>query len=240
MYTINGRVRYSEIDSTNHLDLFGIINYMQDSSIFHSQDIGRGFSYLTPRNRVWLMISWQLIIKRYPKVCEEITVSTWPYDFKAFYGYRNFLIKDADGEVVAYANSLWAYYDNLNNTPVKITPEDTKGYIIEDKYPMEYAPRKISLPEVFEDREPFRVTAGDLDNNRHVNNGQYVRMAEGYIPNGFEVGELRADYRRSALLGELIRPRVNISEKVITVVLGTEDNDIYTIVSFYRKTDETV
>ena len=32
-------------------------------------------------------------MKRYPKLAEHITVSTWPYSFKGFYGYRNFTIK---------------------------------------------------------------------------------------------------------------------------------------------------
>lgn len=30
----------------------------------------------------------------------KITVKTWPYNFKGFYGYRNFTIEDAEGKSV--------------------------------------------------------------------------------------------------------------------------------------------
>lgn len=37
----------------------------------------------------------------------KITVKTWPYNFKGFYGYRNFTIEDAEGKICAYADSQW-------------------------------------------------------------------------------------------------------------------------------------
>ena len=39
MYTFHSRVRYSEIDADGHITLDNIINYMQDCSTFHSEDL---------------------------------------------------------------------------------------------------------------------------------------------------------------------------------------------------------
>ena len=39
-YTIEGRLRYSEIDHLGTVTLPGIINYFQDCSTFQSEDIG--------------------------------------------------------------------------------------------------------------------------------------------------------------------------------------------------------
>ena len=67
---------------------------------------------------------------------EEITVSTWPYAFKSFYGYRNFTIEDEKGEVVAYANSVWIFLDTDSGRPKRVSEEMLKAYVFEEQYPM--------------------------------------------------------------------------------------------------------
>lgn len=60
---------------------------------------------------------------------------------------------------------------------------------------MEYDSRKVkcSLPLTLVQEVP--VCENYLDTNRHVNNGQYVRMAVNVLPVGYEVSELRAEFR---------------------------------------------
>ena len=55
---------------------------------------------------------------------------------------------------------------------------------------MEYAPRKIKLPEKWQEREPFTVQKHHLDTNHHVNNCQYVSMAQDYLPGDFYVRQM--------------------------------------------------
>ena len=43
---------------------------------------------------------------------------------------------------------------------------------------MDYAPRKIKIPEIMESYDPFPVVRANIDTNKHVNNGQYVLMSE--------------------------------------------------------------
>ena len=42
MYTIEGRVRYSEVDSGNKIKLPAIVNYFQDCTTFQSEDMELG------------------------------------------------------------------------------------------------------------------------------------------------------------------------------------------------------
>ena len=97
MYSFDSRVRYSEVDEDRKLSLTGVINYMQDCSTFQSEDLNMGIDYLAEKHRAWLLSSWQIVVDRYPKLGERIVVSTWPYDFKGIYGYRNFTIQDPTG-----------------------------------------------------------------------------------------------------------------------------------------------
>ena len=46
MYSFNSRVRFSETDIDKKLSITGLMNYLQDCSIFQSEDVGAGFAYM--------------------------------------------------------------------------------------------------------------------------------------------------------------------------------------------------
>ena len=234
MFSFKSRVRYSELDKDQKLDLISIINYFQDCSTFQSEEIGKGIAYLKSINRVWLLNSWQIVVKRYPTLGEEITISTWAHDFKSMYGYRNFLLSDKDGNHLAYANSIWVYLDTSTNFPIKITPKDTEGYVISEPFNMEYAPRKIPLPKNLTTLSSFLVVRSNIDTNNHVNNGQYIKMAQEYLPDSFPIGQVRAEYKMSAVLGDTIVPMIDRNDNTITVVLANTEGNPFSIIEFTK------
>lgn len=234
MYTFDGRVRYSEVGEDGCMSLQSLLDYFQDCSTFHSEDIGLGMEYLKELGQVWLLNAWQICIERYPKLCEHIVIGTVPYEFRGFIGCRNFLMKTQAGEVLAYANSIWTLLDQKTMKPAKPNEKMLKGYVIEERYPMNYAPRKIAVPADGKALESFTVKPHHLDTNHHVNNGQYVRMAMDCIPGDFTIRQLRVEYKRQALLGDEIYPVVAAGEEGnrYTVSLNQEDGTPYSIVEF--------
>ena len=232
MYTFDGRVRYSEVGTDGNMTLIALLDYFQDCSTFHSEDIGLGPDYLRELNQVWMLSAWQICVNRYPHLCEKIVIGTAPYDFRGFVGYRNFEMKTQGGEVLAYANSVWSLMDLAKMAPAKPTEKMLTGYVLEEKYPMEYAPRKIHVPEDGEHMEPFAVKEYHLDTNNHVNNGQHVRMAMDYVPKDFRVRQLRVEYKNQAILGDMIYPAVSSDKEagLYTVALNREDGRPYSIV----------
>ena len=244
MYTFQTRVRYSEVDPQRRMELSSILNCFQDCSNFHSQDLGGGIDTLTARKRVWLLSAWQIEIVRPPRLFDHITVGTWPYAFKGLYGYRNFIIynEERGHETAAYANSIWFLMDTETGLPARIAPEDSAAYLLEEAYPMDYAPRKIALPAVnlpdsvfsVQSFPEIRVTRMLLDTNNHVNNGQYVRLAEGVLPENFAVRGMRAEYRRAALLDDVIFPVLYAAptEDTCYVSLNDAAGQPFAIVSF--------
>lgn len=99
---------------------------------------------------------------------------------------------------------------------------------------MEYAPRKIDIPKELKIYDRFTVIKSNIDTNDHVNNGQYIKMAEEYLPPNFEIKQLRAEYRMSALLGDIIVPMVNEAKDTCTVVLADTKGNPYTVIEFER------
>ena len=241
MYSFNSRVRYSELNHRKELlDCSSIINYFQDCSTFQSEDLNRGLTYLQAENRIWMLGSWQLHIQKPTKLGDNIIVGTWAYDFKGFYGYRNFIMKNDSDEVLAVANSIWIYMDTLSGRPTRI-PKDyatTSGYGFEAAYPMEYADRKIDFPENYEVLEPFLVTKANIDSYHHVNNGQYVKLAEEYLPDDFIVQSMRVEYRAQATLGKVIIPLLVIHNNNYIISLADEQHNPYAIVEFCGKAYE--
>ena len=235
MYTWDSRVRFSEIGEDKRLTLDGILNYFQDSSTFHSEDIGNGMEVVESLKRVWVLSSWQIVVNEYPKIGEKIKLGTWPYDFNRFFGGRNFIMYGADGRVLAYANSLWTYLNSENGRPARVDDQIVQLYELEPKYDMEYADRKIALPEEMTAQNAFPVEVYHLDTNHHVNNGKYVKMAGAYLPQGFEIAQMRAEYKKSAVLGDRICPKVSIEESKVLVSLDDENGKAFAVIEFLKR-----
>lgn len=231
MYQFDSRVRYSETDEQGRLSLTGILNYLQDCSTFQSEDIGLGIAYLKEHHRAWWLSSWQIVIDRYPVLGEKIVMSTWPYDFKGIYGYRNFTIQDSEGRYLVRANSIWFFYDTKQMRPAKIQESDVQSYgNVQKKLDMDYAPRRIALPAEYEERDAFPVMKHHIDTNHHVNNAQYVAMARELLPDDFQIRELRVEYKKAAALGDIMVPRVSRTEDGCVVALCDETGAPHAIV----------
>ena len=232
MYTFQSRIRYSEVGADGNLTLESLLDYFQDSSTFHSEDIGLGVAYLQERHLAWVLSSWQIVVERYPRLCENVTIGTQPYEFKGFLGYRNFLMETEEGEQLACANSIWTLMDMEKMMPAKPPVEMVEGYIISDRLPMDYAPRKISIPSDGTEQEMIQVRAHHIDTNGHVNNGQYVRMAMEYIPENFQIRQMRAEYKQQAVLNDIMIPNVavNADKTLYTISLNGENGKPYSIV----------
>lgn len=87
MYTFNSRIRYSETDETGCLSLDAIINYMQDCSNFESEDLGVGIDYLYNKKIMWMLSSWQIVIRHYPSFGGQIKIGTQSYGYDKLIGY---------------------------------------------------------------------------------------------------------------------------------------------------------
>ena len=232
IYQFDSRVRYSEVDENRRITLLSILNYFQDCSSFHSEKIGFGIDYLKEKQCAWVLSSWQIVLGELPVFGQEITVQTWPYSFKGFLGERNFCIRDEKGEKLAWANTLWTYVDLKTGHPTRVPKEEQEAYVLHEKLDMHYAPRKIALPEEMEKKEYFLIVKHHIDTNHHVNNGQYVQMAMELLPDDFRISQMRAEYKKAALLGDMVVPYIHIEEKKCTVLLCDEAQKPYAVVEF--------
>ena len=235
-YSFQSRVRFSEAGEDGKLTLPGIMDYFQDCCTFQAESIGQTSKNLKKRNRVWVLSAWQVVVSRYPMQGETIITTTYPYQFRAFLGMRNFTMETEDGERLAWANSWWSFLNIQTGLPEKLLEEDMRGYVLEEKLDMDYAPRKINLPDrnapSFQTEEPFAVQKHHLDVNHHVNNCQYVHIAQEYLPKGFSTRQVRVEYKKQGRLGDFFYPGIWTEDGKVIVSIDNEKQEPYAVMEF--------
>ena len=86
MYTYNKKVLFSDVDATRRMSFGSLMDAMQDCVNINSESVGRGIDYMLTHKRTWFAISWNIEIRRIPKMFEEISVKTWAYEFATSIG----------------------------------------------------------------------------------------------------------------------------------------------------------
>lgn len=237
MYTYTTKVGYSQVDTDRLMRIDAMTALFQDVTCFQGEDIGNGFALLEPRRQAWILNSWQIEVKRFPAFNEQITVGTFPTSFKGFIGNRNFVIKDADDEMIVMANSIWTFMDMAKMRPARVDEDFISKYTLEEPLPMDYSARKILLPDTEDEqewevseREPITVREYHLDSNMHVNNGQYVQIASAYLSGTIRFNRMRVEYRNQARLGDVMVPVVYTKGDICIVALGDVEKKPYAVV----------
>jgi acyl-ACP thioesterase len=144
-------------------------------------------------------------------------------------------METTDGERLGAANSVWTLVNTQTKHPVRIPADILEKYPLEKKLDMKYDSRKIRLPD-FPGTSKSTITVQEyhLDTNRHMNNGQYVRIAAGLLPAEKMPDVLRIEYRKQAVLGDRIIPVLyedNSSEAYVS--LNAEDGEPYAIMEMH-------
>lgn len=234
MYQLCSKVKYSECNSRSRLTCHALLNYLQDSSTLHSEELGVSGAQLREQGMAWILSFWQICIEDMPRLSEDIEVQTWPYSTKGLFGLRNFCVKDTQENIKVKANSIWILVNADTGRPVRITDEVSSHYPDEPKLEMDYCDRKLAIPEQYIEKDAIHVPKYFIDTNNHMNNAKYVMLAEEYLPEDFEVKEIRVEYKNPAKFNDVIIPRVTIEENSATIVLLNEAGAAYATVCFMR------
>ncbi len=232
MYRMKGRIRYSECGPDNKLTLSSLINYFQDCTSENSQLLGVGVEYMKEHQKAWVVFSWQIEVERYPVCSEEIVVETWATGFRGIMGPRDFCMKTVDGEVLAKATSIWVFVDANTGKPAKPEPRDLEHYTVGAPQEMKPVSKRILPAEELILVDTFPVRKYHIDTNNHVNNVQYIRMAEGILPDGYAVNSIRVEYKNPAVLGDDIVLKVSNEEDRIVAQLLDKEDKVFVIVEF--------
>ncbi len=231
MYTFKSRVRFSECDSDGKLTTIGLINYLQDCCTMQAEDLDIGISYLKEQDLGWFITNWDICINDMPSIGEEIYVSTWPYKFSGFIGYRNFKVENASGDLLAYADSLWVLMNLKKQAPSRLPDLMKERYTTDPALETNDMKRKLKPTGSDNIALEFKVDKMYLDTNFHMNNSYYVQGAmEAAGVKGYR--EIIVEYKKSAQYQDCVKCAVGQIDGGTQVDMLNGAGDIYAIVQF--------
>ena len=207
MYTLNYKVTTSCCDSEGKLKLYSALQMMQDCSEMWIDSEPTARKFFTDNNMTQLLATRQVEVLRVPRYKEDLTVTTSIYEVMPMYGFRNTFIRDVQGQPCYRTWSMGAFVDLGTGKLARIADDAIASLTLDPKQEMNYRGRRIILPKQEGNlMESVKVMRADIDYNRHMNNANYVRIAMELLPEGFEVRDMRVEYRIAAKLGDLLTP----------------------------------
>lgn len=225
MYSFKSKVRYSEVDKDGQLSLGALMNYFQDCSSFHSESLGVGIDFLKEHHLTWMLISWHVQIFRRPGLGEEITIGTWPYSFRSIKGGRNFVLLDEGGNTIARADSEWVLINIEQNRIAKVPKEVSEPYALKEALDMGDMKRLFIEEDKLAKCDQITVSPFLLDTNGHVNNVNYLNIAEGYVSeDGYN--EFYTEYKNQAFLRDEIFVYKYVENGKNQIVLKNQKDEI--------------
>ena len=232
MYSLHYKVTTSTCDCEGRLKLYSALQMMQDCSEMWIDSEPCLKQYFAEQQMAQLLASRQMEVLRVPVFKEELTVTTSVYDMKPMFVFRNTFIYDADGRPCYKTWSTGAFVDKMTGRLKRVDRAAIASMTLDPQLEMNYKDRRVILPKEGGCHcSPIPVMKADIDYNRHVNNANYVRMAMELLPEGFEVGGLRVEYRIAAKLGDVLIPTLFCLGDVLVVALSVGD-EVCAIVEF--------
>lgn len=228
MFSFNTKVSYSRVDKNGRVPLYEIMNYLQDCTNFHSENLGAGVKYMESVGKAWVIVAYKIVINKPIMLGQDICVGTAPTKFGGMFASRQFFIKDAEGEYLVQADTIWILMDLERRKPARITDKDASMYEIETVFEGVTASRKIKFTGETHKLPEFHVKKTYIDNNGHMNNADYLRAAEEFLPEGFTCRELDIVYNKESFEGQTIIPYLHEEKDGIGITFENQDGEILT------------
>lgn len=221
------------ININKRLGLFGMLGILQDVGTAHAEHMGIGMDEMVQRNAFWVFTQQKLMMNRWPKWQDKVTVKTWVRKINGLRSFRDYTVHLGD-EMIGKSVSTFMMLDGETRKPIRPDlGEEIEKQISKDE--LEITPEKVIAPDNLKLANTISVRNSDLDMNNHVNNTKYAQWILDSVNidyhKRFVVSQFDINFISECLLGDEIDIFLSIEE--------TQDK----VKSFYqgiRKSDQKI
>ena len=208
IYSSNYKIGIEDIGMNNGASNKALLAIMEDVAGLHSASVGYGVFEIETKKRAWILLDWKMKVIKRPKYNDEIKAETWSRKIEKLYAYRDFQLKDKEGNIIVIGTSRWIFIDIDRRRPIRLTADIT------DLYESEID--KNVFPEEMEDvkcedylfKKEYYVQRRDIDMNEHMHNLGYLDMAYEILPDDVYKNKIfdnvRITYKKEIVYGEKI------------------------------------
>ncbi len=207
-----------QVDMQRCLKPSSLLMMLQEIALDHCRLLNLGSENTLNRNLLWVVTRYFISIERMPCYEENIILETWPGPMRRILFPRYFRMRDAGGNILLRASSVWVLIDGSSRTmisPKQYGLPEYEGHIEGDEVPYNVPARAV--PETR--TEHFTVPYSYIDLNGHMNNTRYLDLC----------GDLIADEITGKKLVSVSAEFQNEIAYKETVMIGIgTDGDYYT------------
>lgn len=151
-----------------------ILTAMQEAAGMHSHILGCGRETLVEQGIVWVLTRCEVRMDREARMGETVSIETFPMPLRRWFFPRYFIFRDAAGEALGAASTLWVLFDLEKRCMVapgevaKAIPDNS------DLTPPLGVPGPVPRLMGEAVRSARTPVYSELDVNGHVNNARYA------------------------------------------------------------------
>ena len=109
IYSNDYKIGIEDIGINSEATNKALLAIMQDVSALHSASIGYGVLEIETKKRAWMLLDWKMKVIKRPKYNYEIKAETWSRKVERLYAYRDFQLKDKDGNTKRLLDKIGDY-----------------------------------------------------------------------------------------------------------------------------------
>lgn len=206
IYTENYKIGIEDIGQNNEATNKALLTIMEDIAVLHSSLVGYGVFEIETKHRAWLLLDWKMKVIKRPKYNDKIITQTWSRKVERLYAYRDFQLKDDQGNVIVIGTSRWILIDTERRRPVRLTEDIINLYESEsDKSVFDQDMEDIKCEDyIF--KKDYYVQRRDIDINEHMHNLSYLEMAYEVLPQEIYKNKIfdnvRIAYKKELVYGQ--------------------------------------
>ena len=231
-------VGYQYVDAHYKIKNASLLGMFEDLAGMHGTIAGED---IRTADTVWILTAYRVKILKRPEYGEYVTLSTWSRSVRGLLAFREFEVRNRDGELLVCAVSEWAHIYKATGMPARVSQELADSYESEPdrtNFPnMRLRPFGEPAEYSFESR--WQIGRNWIDVNRHMNNVYYAELAEMAMPEevaeGFCASQFDIFYRKEIKCGQTVRCFYAEDESNHTVSIKSADGEVlHALVKLYK------
>ena len=134
IYFHNHIVAPSEIDELGHANNVFYIAWLQDAAMAHSAALGWPGRRYNQLGLGWVVRSHAIEYLLPAFAGDQIAIETWVATMKKVSSLRRYrIVRQGDGQLLATAETNWAFVDFASGKPARIPPEIIAAFPVVEK-----------------------------------------------------------------------------------------------------------
>ena len=189
-----------------------LIRCMHDTAIEQIVKLKLSAKELKPLHLGWVLVHQDLHIIKLPTLGEKISITTHPSGKDRLYTYRDYLVKNETGSMIATASTAWILMDILNRKRSVYPPFIEEILLKSNQLPALERPHlQKERNIVFNNANHHIPQYSEIDFNGHLSNHYFFKWMLDDLPSKFlqshQVQRINVKFRGEAFEGDHLKVR---------------------------------